>query len=166
MYPSFFNIYSYFGQAGSALTLSVQANLFENFTFAIYPAFIFVLVILYLHETVGLRKILNFLKSPSRIIRPNSIKMELSTATQYSFGYILVFGLFLVGIAIPSIFAPRVLEVLMIGMYPVAAICLMKFTSGKVSRKKTIILFIIILIVVLLSTHRYYSQIEGRVGTR
>ena len=166
MYPAFFNIYTYFSQAGSAVTLSMQASLFENVTFAIYPLFIFALVILYLHEAIGLRNILKFLKSPTQLLHPNSIKMELPVTLQYSLGYAFIFVLFFVGIAIPNIFALRVLEVLMIGMYPVAATALMKLSASNLSRNKKMLLFVIILIVVILSIHRYYSQIQGRIVGR
>lgn len=166
MYPDFFNIYTYFGQAGSALTLSAQANLFENLTFAVYPVFIFSLVILYLHEAVGLKRILSFIKSPSSFLKPSSFKIVLPTTLTYSAGFFLIFGLFFVGIAIPNIFALRVLEVVMLGMYPIAATYFLKLNEGRHSRKWTILLFVIIVTVVILSTHRYYSQIQGRIVGR
>ncbi len=107
MYPEFFNVYTYFSQSGSAITLSTQANLFQNFTFALYPLFIVALVTLYIKETVGLRNILKFITS-RKFLHPTLMKFELSAMMQYTSGFILVLALFFVGLVIPSIFAPRV----------------------------------------------------------
>lgn len=160
MYPEFFNVYSYFSQSGSAVTLARQANLFENLTFAIYPAFILISIVLYFKKTFGIKKILSLLKKPLNLFKSETYGFKLPVFLVYALGYIFVFALFFVGLVIPNIFAPRVLEVLLMGLYPLSATYLSELN---LSRKKSIILFIIILIVIILGTHRYYSQIQGRV---
>lgn len=163
MYPQFFNIYNYFWRTGSAVTLAFQASLFENFCFVVYPVFIFALALLYINEAIGLKNVINRLKSPTTLIDRSKIVAELPLVMQYSFGYVFIIPLFFTALAIPSIFAPRVLEVLLIGVYPLAAISLTKLTSEPISRRRMILLFVIISIIVLLGTHRYYSQIQGRI---
>ncbi len=164
MYPEFFNVYSYFGGGGgSAIALSMQANLFENFTFVIYPLFILTLVVLYFKRYVGFRRILGILRRPRRLIHPNMFKMELDSSLQYSIGFCLVIVLFFGAFVIPNIFPPRVLEVIMIGLCPLAATYFSTLALETPSKKKRILLFVIVLIIIILSSHRYYSQIQGRV---
>ncbi len=166
VYPQFFNVYTYLSQTGSTITLSIQAGIFDNISFAAFPTLIFILVGLYLKETFGLRNVLKFITSYKRITHPAALNLELSSASQYSSGFFLIFGLFFVGLAIPNIFALRVLEIVMVGLYPIAAISFEKLTTGKLSRNQRLILYIVLCVIVVLSIHRYYSQIEGRVAGR
>jgi cytochrome bd-type quinol oxidase subunit 1 len=63
---------------------------------------------------------------------------------------------------VPVLLGTRILEVLLIGMYPLASISLYKFEKNN-SRRTKIILYLLILAVVLTSIYRYYSQIQRRV---
>lgn len=162
VYPEFFNIYSYFGQSGSAIELASEANLFENISFATYPVFILLLVLIYLNKEIGLKNILVKFLSPWLLVKRENISKSLTLLQVYTFGYSFVLALFFFGIAVPSIFAPRVLEILMVGLCPAGATGLIQLMTKNPSKKKKIVLYALLLLIILINIHRYYSQIQGR----
>jgi len=164
MYPSFFNIYVYFQFSGSPISLAKSATLLDNITFAIYPAFILVLFAYSFAKEFKIRKwsLTSFFEGLKNI----GLNMEGSGILPiYSFGYIFVAVFFVIGFMLPLTFPLRVLEVLLIGMYPLSSQTLLKIYSANPSRKRKlqIIIYCVLIFVMLTSIHRYYRQIQGRV---
>ena len=173
VYPSFFNVYVYLQWGGGTIgSLAAEAPLLENVTFVVYPTFILALFIYGLFEVLqvrkirdvlrifrGLRNLRGLLRNFASKFNPEAKNLSLI----YSFGFIFVFGLFLIGFVIPPIFALRVLEVLLFAIYPIAIKPLIKICGGNPSKKKRILMFCIIILVMLASIHRYYAQIQRRV---
>jgi hypothetical protein len=162
VYPSFFNVYVYFSGYGSVSSLSQGAGVLNNLTFAIYPVFILGLFAL------GLLRILH-LQVPSDVIKLPTKLRELRTREStnmplvFSVGFVFVFVLLLGGFALPVIQAPRILEVLCIGAFPISGQMLAKLGGGNPSKKKMLLMFVLVLFVVLTGAYRYYSQIQRRV---
>jgi hypothetical protein len=80
----------------------------------------------------------------------------------FSMGFILIFVLFLVGLPVPVLFGNRIMEVLFIGMFPLASQTLIGL-AGEKSWKKRALIIAILIAVVLVADYRYYSQIQRRV---
>jgi hypothetical protein len=164
VYPEFFNVYNYFSGYGSTTGLVQQAGFFNNATFLFYPAFIFGLFALQLLILIKIKSPKNLLKIRAKI-REIRINESENTALVFAVGFIFVLGLFFIGFALPVSFPTRVLEVLCIGMYPLASITFLKFNETN-SKKWLLIFLIILLFIVLTGEHRYYSQIQRRVIIR
>lgn len=166
MYPSFFNIYVYFQFSGSPVGLAKSATLLDNISFAIYPVFILALFAYSFRKELKIEKwsltgFFNGLKNLGLIIEGAGL------LPVYSFGYIFVAALFVIGFILPLTFPLRVLEALLIGMYPFSSRTLLKMHGGNPSRKRklqTIIVYCVLIFVMLTSVHRYYRQIQGRVA--
>jgi len=164
MYPSFFNIYVYLQFSGSPISLAQGATLLDNITFAVYPAFIFVLFAYSLLRVLKIEKwnLTSFFQG----LRDIRTDVEgLGASPVYSIGYIFVAILFVIGFVVPNTFPLRVLEVLLIGMYPISSQTLLKVHSVNPSKKKKLLILLVYCIVIsvmLTSFHRYYRQIQGR----
>jgi len=164
MYPEFFNVYAYFSGFGSPTQLAQQAGLFNNITFVIYPALIIGLFAIELLRIMQFKTLSEIIKLRTKI-REVRIRESENIVLVFSIGFILILGLFFVGFAVPVAFPTRVLEVLLVGLYPLSAITFLKVQETNNPKRKwfLIILLIIILIVVLTGLHRYYTQIQRRV---
>jgi hypothetical protein len=163
VYPSFFNVYIYFSGFGSPAQQSASAGLLTNLSFAIYPVFILVLFAIEFLRTLHIQNSLSLLKHVREKLREIRMRESDNTPLVFSVGFIFVLILFVLGFAAPVLFGVRILEVLCIGLYPLASLTLFKLTDGKSSRKKKAIIFVIILLVILTSVMRYYIQIQRRV---
>lgn len=163
MYPSFFNVYVYFSGFTSLSSLASQANLLDNATFAIYPLFIFGIFAFSLLQLSGVKRVSDIVRLPKKFWQIRASHAEVPEILTYSLGFFFVVLLFLAGFIIPATFPLRVLEVLLIGAYPISSVFTLKLASGNSSRKKTILMFVLLLVVVVTDVHRYYSQIQRRV---
>jgi hypothetical protein len=163
VYPSFFNVYGYFSGFTSVTTQSSGAGLLTNLSFAIYPAFILVLFAIEFLKILQTQNPLSLFKNVREKLREIRIRESGNTLLVFSVGFIFVFVLFVIGIPVPVLFGTRILEVLFIGLYPIASQTLFKLADGSSSRKKKALIFVIVLLVVLTSILRYYVQIQRRV---
>jgi hypothetical protein len=168
MYPNFFNLANYLGFTGTPATASAQAPLLVNATFVIYPLLVLSLFIFGFLNSLNIRRISDVFKLIKEVKNltwiPKIIpKYESAEAFPivYTFGFILVVFLFLVGLLVPTIFGLRVLEVLTIGALPMASRAFLK--AANPSKKKKIIIFCIILFVTFTSIYRFYNEIQRRV---
>lgn len=164
LYPKFFNIYIYFSGFGSPTELVQQASFLSNVTFIIYPAFMFALFIINIFEIFKFKTFKQLFQLKSKI---KKIRFEESTNASLVFGvgFILILALFLLGFALPVSFPTRVLELLLIGLFPLSSQVFLKIyeNSSKYKVVILVILFLIVLFVALTGIHRYYSQIQNRV---
>jgi hypothetical protein len=162
MYPDFFNVYVYFSGFTSVPQQTAIAGILNNITFAIFPVFIFGLFASQFFSIIGIKNpvilIYNFRK------KLNEIRLKVSTDNLLVFaaGFCLVLFLFAVGLGIPALFGSRILEVLLLGMYPLASAKLIELAESNSPKKRAIIL-VILLVVVLSGIYRYYSQIQRRI---
>jgi len=163
MYPSFFDVYVYFSGFGSVTTQSASAGLSINLNFVIYPFFIFVLFAIEFLKVLQIQNPLSLFKHIREKLREIRIRESGNTLLVFSVGFIFVFVLFVVGLGVPVLFGTRILEVLFIGLYPLASQTLLNLADGNSSRKKKAFIFVIVLLVVLGSLFRYYNQIQRRV---
>jgi hypothetical protein len=163
IYPSFFNIYVYIHGFTSATSLVQQATLLDNVTFVLYPSFILMLFLLEFSELFGVRSISDIRNLRKKLSEFRIGRTRAHDVLIYSSGFILVAFLFLAGFVIPATFPLRVLEVLMIGIYPLSARSFFSLADNNPSRKKTAVIFLLFLVVVITGVHRYYRQIQRRV---
>jgi len=162
VYPSFFNIESYLKGFSNVVQLSRTAGLIPNLTFAVYPVFI---VILFAIEFLRVMQIQNPKSLSTSIkgkLREIRTRESGDTLFVFSMGFILIFVLFLVGLPVPVLFGNRIMEVLFIGMFPLASQTLIGL-AGEKSWKKRALIIAILIAVVLVADYRYYSQIQRRV---
>jgi hypothetical protein len=163
VYPSFFNVYIYFSGFSDVPQQVSSAGWINNLTFTIYPIFIVSLFLIEFLKIIHVERpnssIKNYVLSKLKEI---SLRESGNNIFTFSMGFILIFLLFIIGFAVPVLLGTRILEVLLIGMYPLASISLYKFEKNN-SRRTKIILYLLILAVVLTSIYRYYSQIQRRV---
>jgi hypothetical protein len=163
MYPSFFNVYSYFGGGyGSTTGLIQQAGWFNNFSFIIYPLFIASLFIIELTRVLEVKGIKDILKIRQKLSIAR-VKESSNFTLVFSLGFIFILFLLFAGFGLSVSFPTRVLEVLCIGLYPFASPTFLRLSDGNISKKRLIIFLAIFLFVVLSGEHRYYSQIQRRV---
>jgi hypothetical protein len=162
VYPSFFNVYVYFSGFSSVTGLSQGAGLLNNVTFVIYPIFILALFIYSFLRTMQIQNPWDLTKLRKKF-RETRATESASMPFVYSVGFVFVSILFLAGFAAPVIQAPRILEILCVGLYPIASQTLIKVSRGNPSRKKMILMLIIVLVVVTTGIYRYDSQIQRRV---
>ena len=162
-YPNFFNVYAYFsGGYGSTSGLVQQAGILNNLTFVIYPAFIIGLFAMTFLKQAGVTRPRDLTKLRSKI-REMRVKQSSNLPFVYSIGFVTVVFLFFVGFGAAVVFPVRVLEVLLIGMYPIASETLLALTCDWQPKWKIVLLFIVILLVVLTGIYRYDSSIQRRV---
>jgi hypothetical protein len=162
MYPDFFNVYIYFSGFSSVTTQSAGAGLINNLAFIVYPLFIFSLFSIEFLSVTHIRNpkiIFKNLRSKIKEFR----KFNDNNLIVFVAGFILVAFLFVAGIGLPVLFGTRILEVLCIGLYPLASQALLNFIDVTSSKKKKVVLVVIVLIVILVSVYRYYTQIQRRV---
>lgn len=160
MYPSFFNIYVYFQFSGSPVSLAQNATLFDNITFAIYPAFILVLFVYGFLRGLNIKKISDLTKLFTNIRMTTG---DPGILKSYSIGYIFLFVFLIVGFILPTVQSFRLLEVLLIGVYPISSQALVNLYGTNHSRKMKVLLFSISILVMLTSVHRFYREIQKRV---
>lgn len=161
MYPKFFNVYVYFNGEGALATLLKQAPLFENLTAVVYPLFILALFVLAFFELLKIQSLRDMFRLRSKLKEARGKATNLLLL--YSVGFAGVVILFLVGFVITTIYPPRILEVLLVGLYPVASLRLAKVAGANSSKKWMILALILVLLVTFVTVHRYYSLIERRV---
>jgi len=160
VYPSFFNIYGYFSGYKSATQVSAAAGLLNNLAFVIYPVFILVLFAIEFLKILQIQNPLLLFKNVREKLREIRIRESGNTLLVFSVGFIFVFVLFVIGLGVPVLMSSRILEVLCIGLYPIASQTLIKLADGNSSRKKKALIFVIVLLVVLTSIYRYYTLIQ------
>jgi hypothetical protein len=161
VYPSFFNVYVYFSGFPSVTAQSASAGLFTNIAFAVYPLFIIGLFVIEFARVLQIRNPMVLLKDLKAKIAEIRVAHSSNMLLIFTIGFSLVFGLFLVGFGVPVLFGSRILEVLCVGLYPLASQTLFNYANGN-SRKQTIILVLVILVVIT-GIYRYYSQIQRRI---
>jgi hypothetical protein len=162
VYPSFFNVYVYFGGFASPSSLSQGAGLLNNLVFAIYPIFILGLFALALLRILHVQAPRDIIKLPEKL-REARTRESSNMPLVFSVGFVFVFVLFLGGFALPVIQAPRILEVLCVGLYPISSQILTKISGGNPSKRKMLLVLALVLFVVLTGVYRYYTQIQRRV---
>jgi hypothetical protein len=161
-YPNFFNVYVYFSGFGSITAQATQTPLLINAEYALYPAFILVLSLFGLFQLFKISKVRELMHIRSKL---RQVKGENGNLLMvYSVGFVLILFLFILGLAVPVIFAPRVLEVLLLGLYPVASLFIFKLMETNPSRKKTILLLVLLIFITIISIHRYYNAMQRRVN--
>lgn len=166
LYPIFFNVYSYFSGFHNVARQASQADWYANLTFVIYPLFIF---ILFFKEflnivnigNISIRNLISFLKKIREKLCAIQTKESNNLTFVFSMSFIIVCVLFIAGFAVPVLFGTRILEVLLIGLYPLASQTLLSISDGK-SRRRKLIILLILLIIIIASNYRYYSQIQRR----
>lgn len=163
MYPSFFDVYTYFSGFTSVTTQSAGAGLVVNLNFAIYPVFIFVLFAIEFLKVLQIQNPPSLFKHVREKLREIRIRESGNTLLMFSVGFSFVFVLFVIGVGVPALFGTRILEVLFIGLYPLASQTLLNLAGGSSSRKRRVLIFVIVLLVFLGSLFRYYNQIQRRV---
>ncbi len=166
VYPSFFAVHIYFSGVMSVPTLSQNAGITNNILFFIYPAFIIGLFSIQFLKTLQIRKPLansGIIKKIREKLGEIRLREKENLPFVFSVGYSFVFLLFLGGFAAPIVQAPRVLEILCIGLYPLASITFSKFCCGQLSKKKLLIIIIVVLVVVLCDFYRYNTLIQRRI---
>lgn len=163
-YPEFFNFASYFSGYGSTTQLIQDASLFSQLTFLIYPVFILSLFFMKFFKVVQINRISDLGNLKNKIKNIPSTESK-NASVVFAAGFIIVALLFLLGFPLAVAFPTRVLEVLLIGLYPLASQGFLEIYSNKGSKRRIILIifFIILLIVVLFDVYRYYSQIQNRV---
>jgi hypothetical protein len=161
MYPNFFNVYVYFNGGGTVGTLLQQAPLFETLSGGVYPLFILTLFALMFFELLKIQSLRDMFRLRSKLKEAGG--KATSLVLLYSVGFAGLVILFFVGFVITTIYPPRILEVLLIGLYPVASLKLAKVAAANSSKKWMILLLILVLLVGLVTVHRYYSLQERRV---
>jgi hypothetical protein len=163
VYPKFFNLYVYSSGYSNLTQLSSNAGILINVIFAIYPAFIILLFFIEFLRTLEIKNPITFFKHLRQKIHEIRIRESDNSVLVFTTGFIFVFILFIVGIGVPVLFGTRILEVLCIGLYPLASQLLIKLVDDDSSKKKKVLIFLVILFVVLTGLYRYYSQIQRRV---
>jgi len=161
VYPSFFNIYVYLQYSGSPITLAIESTLFDNLTFVIYPAFVFMLFAYGILKGIKVKRGLFSIEFYKRLLS-GKVPTISDTSITYFTGYIFVAILFVLGFGIPNSYPLRVLEVLLIGIYPIAGQTFIQMYNANPSRKLKAILFCITIFVMLTSVYRYNRQIQRR----
>jgi len=160
VYPSFFNVYVYFQGFTSPSALMQQATLLDQVTFAIYPIFIFMLFIYEFLRLLKVRNLSDVVKLPKKFREARASEKPAEMSLVYTLGFVFVGFLFLVGFVIPATFPLRVLEVLLVGLYPVSSQTLIRVGSANPSKKKTVFMLAVLIFVTLTGIHRYYRQIQ------
>ena len=165
VYPDFFNVYVYFSGFGSATTLAQQAPLINSVAFAVYPFFILLLALLGLFISLNVRSIKSVFKliivffkrlTHEKLANENMLLF-------YVGGFISILVLCAISIPVPVLFMPRVLEVLLVGLYPLASLALLKFVGNNPSRNRILFVLIIFILITLIDVHRYYTVEQRRV---
>jgi hypothetical protein len=160
IYPNFFNIYIYFS-GGSVSAQVAQAPLLENLTTVVYPFFILVLFALAFLELLKIQSLRDMFRLRSKLKEARGKAAKLLLLYSVGFGGAVI--LFFVGFVIYTINPPRILEVLLVGLYPVASLKLAKVAGVNPSKKRMILMLLLVLLVTLVTVHRYYSAIQRRV---
>lgn len=162
VYPSFFNVYVYFSGFDSLSSQTAAAGWINNLAFAVYPALIFGLFGVEFWRNIKPGNLLIFIKNLRSKLAEIRVLQAENSILVFTAGFILVFLLFVVGFAVPALFGTRILEVLCIGLYPMASQTLFNL-SGSTSRWKKALLVLVITVIVFVSIYRYYTQIQRRV---
>jgi hypothetical protein len=160
VYPSFFNVYVYLSGFGSVTAAAQAAPFLVNAEFAVYPILISLLSLLGFFELLKVRSLRDLVKLRSKL---KEAKKEANMILVYSLGFVFIFILFLVGLPVAVIFAPRVLEVLFVGLYPVAGLALLKYVGDNPSKKKMAFILILLIFITIVVIHRYYNVEQRRV---
>jgi hypothetical protein len=163
VYPSFFHFYAYIHGFTSPSSLAIQASFLDNVSFWIYPLFVIGLFLLDFSKLFEIEHVSDIVSLPKRFWKLRSSQTEVPETLSYSFGFIFIAFLFAGGFILPASFPLRVLEVLLIGVYPFSSQSFVKFASGNSSKKRTVLMLILFLIITIMDIHRYYRQIQRRV---
>ncbi|MDT8782050.1 MAG: hypothetical protein IAX22_05315 [Candidatus Bathyarchaeota archaeon] len=162
MYPEFFNFAKYLiAHEVNAVSLVQQAPLIVNLTFAVYPVFILLLSLFGLIRLLGFTRPKDFFNIIKRL---NYFKKENSTMfLVYPLSFLSLGISFVLALAIPTMQAPRFLEVFFIGLYPLASLTMLKIGQVNNSKKKFVLVLLLLILIALVSVHRYYNQDQRRV---
>lgn len=151
-YPSFFNAYSWVSWTWSTPGGHLVAmNSFDLIMFLIYPISI---LLLYSYRIL---KLSNF-----RLKRLRASFQALGMSSLYSLGFAPIGFVVLLGFIIPSLMAPRTLEVLLIGIYPISSQVLTKMYYANPSKKKKLLVICILVFLTIISVYRYNRVIQRR----
>lgn len=163
-YPEFFNFSSYFSGYGSTTQLIQDASLLSRLTFLVYPLFILGLFSIQVIKVLQFKGISDLPNLKTKI--KNILNNESNNAPiLFAGGFIIVVFMFIIGFPLAVAFPTRVLEVILIGLYPLSSQGFLSIYENKRSKRSFIlfILFLILLIVMITDVYRYYSQIQNRV---
>jgi hypothetical protein len=175
VYPSFFNVYVYFSGFTSTGQQVATAGWFNTISFAIYPVFILIFSFIAIFNILNIKQPLTVIKKifPKNIATFSNIRQKMNYVKinyysnpflMFMVGFIAVLLLFVVGLGVPVLFGSRIIEVLFIGLYPLASQPLLdKLTNAQSSRKVKVAIFVLLLFVVLSGIYRYYSSIQRRI---
>jgi hypothetical protein len=161
-YPSFFNVYVYLSGYGNLQSLVQGAGLLNNITFLIYPIFILALFAFGFLRTLNVRDLNDVIRLRKKFREARTMESA-NVPLVYSVGFVFVGLLFLAGLAVPVVQAPRILEALCLGAYPIASQTIMQFSGGNPSKKRMLLMLMVVLFVILAGVYRYDSQIQRRV---
>ena len=164
MYPGFFDVYVYFTGFAGPIIRAQGMGLYDSFLFLVFPAFI---TILFIFGTVILLGVHSFSDMMKLLRKPRNLLMKNQgaiTPFEFSFGFVMIAFLFVVGFAVPVLQSIRILEVLLIGVYPISARAFIKMFGSNSSKKWVIVLLCIATVLVMfIGVGRYYRQIQRRV---
>jgi hypothetical protein len=162
VYPSFFNVYIYFSGYDSIPQLTVSAGWLNNAAFVVYPLFIIVLFTVEFLRTVHVGNPLMFIRNIRQKLGEIKVLHSSNSLLVFTTGFCLIFLLFFIGFSVPVLFGTRILEIVCIGLYPLASQTLIKLADTNSKKKKAFVLLIIVLIV-FVGMYRYYTQTQRRI---
>lgn len=162
MYPSFFNIYVYLSSSPNIFLQ--QTSLIDVLTLVTFPIFVLLLSMYKFIEYFKIQKVLDIIRLPNKWKETIMSKKRFSMVPPvHCFGFVFIGALLVGGFLIPSIFPVRVLEVFLIGLYPIASQTLIRASCSNPSKKRMALVMVLLGSITLVSIHRYYRQIQRRV---
>lgn len=162
VYPSFFINYVFTAAPVGTVTRVAVIPPFDLFTLALQPVFIVVLCMLGIFEYLNVKKpseivpIIKFI--PSYIHNVGNLKLEQGNGLLlYTFGFSVIALLLSASFVITNLYSDRVLDVFLLGLYPLSAQSLMHFTKGR-SKKLKVLVAIFFVLIIITSTYRYFRE--------
>jgi hypothetical protein len=154
LYPNFFNLYIYLsGPAGSPVIQLSNQGLTDKLTLLVQPLFVGILFVWGLLRSYEI-KLSNLFSVLQKLAKGNiSLVNEDRLPVAFAGGFSLIFLLILVGVVVPPIFPDRVLEVFLVGLYPVAGLAISRFCGS--SKERKMLLLIVLILLVFVITFRY-----------
>lgn len=162
IYPSFFADYVFVSAPTGTIVRASGLVGLDLVVFIIQPLFISILFLFGLFEYLNIRDVNNlkciFKSIPNYLKNIKQMKFERNNSLLFfSFSFFIILLLLVVSFVATNLYSDRVLDVLLLGFYPLSASTLINFTKGR-SKKVKIFLVIIIIILIFTSTYRYFRE--------
>jgi hypothetical protein len=162
VYPSFFNNYVLGSSPQGTITRVSMITGFDLFALVTQPILIFTLFIIGIVQYLNLSSIStskNFLKlMPIYILGFNRIKLEKGNdVLLFSIGSFTIGMLLAMSFVLTNLYSDRVLDVFLLGLYPISSMTLLNLSKGK-SRKVKLLVTCILVLLFILSIYRYFRE--------